>query len=176
MPKPEGPARDVRRLIEVLDGHGVEYLVIGGAAAVAYGAERPTEDTDCVVQRSRANLVRLAAALRELGARLRVGGMTDEEARQLPVQVDAAALELARMSTWMTDAGPFDVLAGLQAADGRLLPYEELVGRANLLQGDGFTVKAAALDDIIQAKEHAGRAKDREGLPELRAIRDSARD
>ena len=146
MPALDGPPHDLPRLIDVLDRHEVEYLIVGGAAAYAYGAERPTEDADCVVGRDRANLDRLAAVLRELNARLRVGGMTD--------------------------AGPFDVLAGLEAPDGHLIPYEELVTRATLLHGDGFTIRAAALDDIIRAKERADRAKDREALPELRALRD----
>ncbi len=120
-----------------------------------------------MVHRERTNLDRLAGALRELHARLRVGGMTDAEARTLPVQIDATTLDLAGMSTWMTDAGPFDVLAGLEDADGRLVPYEELVVRATLLYGNGFTIRAAALEDIIRAKERANRAKDREALPEL---------
>lgn len=38
------------------------------------------------------NLERLAAALSDLGSRLRVGGMSDEEARELPVTLDAARL------------------------------------------------------------------------------------
>jgi hypothetical protein len=33
-------------------------------------------------------------------------------------------------------------------------------------------IRAAALEDIIRAKERADRAKDREALPELRALRD----
>jgi predicted nucleotidyltransferase len=172
MSEPDGPAHDLRRLIEVLDRHGVEYLLVGGAAANAHGAERPTEDADCVVRRERANLDRLAGALRELNARLRVGGMTDGEARTLPVQIDGTALDMAGMTTWMTDAGPFDVLAGLEAPDGRLLPYEELVERAAVFQGDGFVIRTAAIDDIINAKERADRPKDREALPELREIRE----
>jgi hypothetical protein len=148
--------------------------MVGGVAAIGYGAERPTEDADCVVRRERANLDRLAGALRELHARLRVGGMTDADAQALPVQIDATTLDLAGMSTWMTDAGPFDVLAGLEATDGRLVPYEELVVRATLLYGDGFTIKAAGLEDIIRAKERADRTKDREALPELRALRDAS--
>ena len=76
---------------------------------------------------------------------------------------------MAGMSTWMTDAGPFDVLAGLEDPDGHLVPYEELAVRATLLYGNGFTIRAAALEDIIRAKERANRAKDREALPELRA-------
>ncbi|HVX22719.1 MAG TPA: hypothetical protein VHB02_15325 [Acidimicrobiales bacterium] len=173
MPGLDGPPHDLPRLIDALNRHGVEYLVCGGAAAVAYGASRPTDDADCVVRREQANLDRLATALRELNARLRVAGMADAEARMLPVQIDGVTLRSAGMSTWMTDAGPFDVLAGLEASDGHLAPYEELVQRATVLQGDGFVVRAAALEDIIAAKERADRPKDREALPELRAIRDS---
>ena len=80
------------------------------------------------------------------------------------------------MTTWMTDAGPLDVLAGLEASDGHLRPYEELLERATTVQGAGFVIRAASLDDIIEAKERANRPKDREGLPELRAIRDASRD
>jgi predicted nucleotidyltransferase len=174
MVDPEGPPHDLRRLIEVLDRHGVEYLMVGGVAAIGYGAERPTEDADCVVHRERANLDRLAGALRELHARLRVGGMTDAEAQALPVQIDGTTLDLAGMSTWMTDAGPFDVLAGLEAPDGRLVPYEELVERSTVLRGDGFVIPAAGLEDIIRAKERADRIKDREALPELRRLRDAS--
>jgi hypothetical protein len=119
VPDLDGPPHDLGRLIEVLDRHGVEYLMVGGVAAIGYGAKRPTEDADCVVRRERANLDRLADALQELNACLRVGGMTDAEARLLPVQIDGTALDMAGMSTWMTDAGPFDVLAGLEAADGQ---------------------------------------------------------
>jgi len=36
--------------------------------------------------------------------------MSDEEAGGLPVQIDATPLDMAGMSTWMTDAGLFDVL------------------------------------------------------------------
>jgi hypothetical protein len=96
--------------------------------------------------------------------------MTDAEARMLPVQIDGAALDMAGMTTWMTDAGPFDVLVGLEAPDGRLVPYEELVERAAVFQGEGFVIRTASIDDIINAKERAGRPKDREALPELHEI------
>ena len=43
MPEPDA-RHDLRHLIEILDRHGVEYLLVGGAAATSYGAERPTYD------------------------------------------------------------------------------------------------------------------------------------
>jgi hypothetical protein len=45
---------------------------------------------------------------------------------------------------------------------------------ATLLQGDGFAIRAAGPADIINAKTRADRPKDREALPELRALRDAA--
>ena len=175
MPPPDGPPLDLGRLVAAFDRHGVDYLLCGGAAATAYGALRPTDDADCVVRRERANLDRLATAMKRLNARLRVAGMPDDEARLLPLHLDGATLADLSITTWMTDAGPFDVLAGLEADDGRLVPYEELAERSSVLQGEGFVIHAASLEDIIRAKERADRPKDREALPELRAIRDARR-
>jgi hypothetical protein len=175
-PEGSGPPHDLERLIGVLDRHGVKYRLVGGAAGRAYGAQRLTEDPDCVVSRDRANLDRLAAAMRELNARLRVAGMADAEAALLPVQIDGRMLASADISTWMTDAGGFDVLPGLAGQDGKTIPYEDLIHRENLIGGEGFAIRAAALEDIITAKEHAARPKDREALPELYAIRDASRD
>lgn len=58
----------------------------------AYGAVRETEDADVVVLRERENLERLAAAMKDLNARLRVDRMSDEEAKLLPVRIDAHTL------------------------------------------------------------------------------------
>ncbi len=63
----EGP--DLRRLTDALARHGVEYLLVGGIASRAYGAQRPTYDVDCLPAPSRENLGRLAAAMRDLHAR-----------------------------------------------------------------------------------------------------------
>lgn len=35
-------------ILAVFDAHGVEYLLVGGLAARAYGAQRRTADVDCV--------------------------------------------------------------------------------------------------------------------------------
>jgi len=101
---------DPERILRVLADHGVDCLIVGGFGAQAHGAHRQTLDIDVVPRGTDANLERLAAALRDLGARLRVGGLTDDEARALPVTVDAATLRSFVSSTWMTDAGPVDVL------------------------------------------------------------------
>lgn len=167
---PEGP--DLKRITDALARHEVEYLLVGGIAARAYGAQRPTFDVDCVPEPSRENLDRLAAAMRGLHARLRVEGLTDEEATVLPVQVTGSTLVRMELSTWRTDGGDLDVLADIPDRDGRHLSYRELVGRASELNLDGIVVRVAALDDVIASKEWADRPKDRDALPELRALID----
>ena len=167
---PEGP--DLKRITDALARHEVEYLLVGGIAARAYGAQRPTFDVDCVPEPSRENLDRLAAAMRDLHARLRVEGLTDEEAALLPVQVTGSTLVRMELSTWRTDGGDLDVLADIPDRDGRHLSYRELVGRASELNLDGIVVRVAALDEVIASKEWADRPKDRDALPELRALID----
>ncbi|TFH20449.1 MAG: hypothetical protein E4H05_02280, partial [Acidimicrobiales bacterium] len=156
------------RALESLNRHGVEYVLVGGLGARAHGATRPTSDIDLVPNRDDDNLGRLAAALLELNARLRVGGMTDDEARQLPVQLDAETLRSFGSSTWMTDAGPIDVLRDRRDRQGGDVAFDELILRGGDQQIGAVVVHVAALDDIIASKEHADREKDREALPELR--------
>lgn len=161
---------DPDRILATLDAHGVEYLLVGGLAARAHGAQRRTADVDCVPNTTPENLERLAAALRQLNARLRVGGMTDDEARRLPVRVDAATLESFGSSTWMTDAGPIDLLAELRDREGGRHTYRELAERSVHYEVGSLVVSLASLDDTISSKEYAGRAKDNEGLPELHEL------
>ena len=169
MTAPEIP--DLPRIADTLARHHVEYLFVGGIAARAYGARRVTYDVDCVPQRSRDNLERLADALRELNARLRVGGLSDEEAARLPVKLAGSTLARMEISTWRTDAGDLDILADIPDRDGRHLTYSRLAARAAELNLDGIAVRVAALDDVIASKEWADRPKDRDALDELLALR-----
>jgi hypothetical protein len=78
MPELDRPPHNLPHLIEVVDRYEVGYMLVGGAAAYAYGATIPTEDADYVVRREWANLDRLTGALHEPHARLPVGRMSDE--------------------------------------------------------------------------------------------------
>lgn len=98
-----GESLDLQNLLATLDKSGVRYLIVGGVAARAYGASRVTEDLDVVIERTDANLDNVSTALRAMNARLRVEGMTDEEAKSLPVLIDRHMLKSAGMTTWMTD-------------------------------------------------------------------------
>jgi hypothetical protein len=64
-----------RRIIELLEQHGVEYIIVGGVAAVLQGAPVTTFDIDALVKVDPANVERLAKALESLGARYREHGV-----------------------------------------------------------------------------------------------------
>jgi hypothetical protein len=166
----EHPEVDWVRITECLDRHGVEYLIVGGLGAQLHGATRPTGDFDSLPKTTGENLDRLAAAMRELHAFLRVEGLSDEESRALPTRLDAVSLGRMDISTWRTDAGDLDVLTAIPTRDGGRARYEELVERAKPLDFGGVPVMVAALGDIIASKEWADRPKDREALPELRDL------
>ena len=68
---------DPEALFCALDRHGVAYVLIGGLAATLHGSALVTNDADITPRRDRDNLDRLAAALRELNARLRTSTEPD---------------------------------------------------------------------------------------------------
>lgn len=146
--EPEGPALDAARIIEVLGRHEVDYLLIGGLASRYYGAVRGTEEVGGLARKDRDNFDRLAAALRGLGAHLRVGGLDDETARALPVVIDAAMLQRVETSTWRTDAGDIDVLTVMRDSGGARLGFSDVEGRATEIAVVGIPVRLAGLHDM----------------------------
>ncbi|MEK6206445.1 MAG: hypothetical protein AABM32_02280 [Chloroflexota bacterium] len=143
-------------------------MVIGGIAATFQGSTTITRDFDICYSRERANLDRLASALRELDVRLR-GVDVD-----VPFQLDAATLRNGLNFTFKTKHGDFDCLGD----PGGGFDYELLKRNADHMDVTGWKVMVASLDDIIAMKRAAGRIKDRievENLSALREVRDKGR-
>ena len=162
----DNPPLDAERIVEVLDRHGVAYVLVGGVAARLHGATRLTEDLDLCPAWHPDNLDRLATALRELGARLR-----DAPEDVIFPPITARTLRELRIGTWTTSAGDLDVLHDIPGRDPRHPNgYEQLAPRADRREFLGVTILVADLKDIIVSKEVADREKDREALPELRAL------
>jgi hypothetical protein len=146
----------------------VEYVVIGGIAATFQGSTTSTRDFDVCYSRERANLERLASALRELHARLRG---VDVDVRFQP---DAASLRNGLNFTLKTTHGDLDCLGD----PGGGFDYELLKRNADQMDVTGWKVMVASLDDIIAMKRAAGRIKDRievENLSALREVRNKGR-
>lgn len=147
--------------------HQVDFVLIGGQAAVARGAALLTRDVDICYAREPENLERLAAALNSMHARLRG---VDED---LPFILDARTLHNGDSFTFVTDFGSLDVLATPSGTAG----YEDLVPASDALDlGESLVVRVVALDDLIRMKRAAGRPKDREAVENLIALRDELTD
>lgn len=66
-----------REIFRTLSAHGVKYVVIGNLGGTLYGSPLTTNDADLCPSRDEQNLVALAAALREMGARIRAPDAPD---------------------------------------------------------------------------------------------------
>ena len=136
---------------ETLKRHGVRYLFIGKPGAILLGFPDTTQDAVLFVDRDPNNARALVAALRELGFNL-----TDRQASEIERGKDFVQLK----------NGPFD-LDLVFAPDG-IETFEDAWKRH--VDVEDFPV--CHIDDIIASKEAAGRQRDRESLPRLRAFRE----
>lgn len=158
-----GPSPRFRPLdmFRVLAAHGVDYVVIGGLAAVFQGSPIRTGDVDLCPETSRANLERLAGALAELAADLRT-----ETGERVPFARDADFLARMAALTLTTECGDLDVCFVPAGTGG----YADLVRHVVLCEVEEVEVPVADIADVIRSKEACGRDKDRETLPALRVL------
>src|SRR2546423_199280 len=152
-------------MLRALDRHGVAFVVIGGVAARLHGSPSVTTDVDVCCDRRSDNLVRLAEALVELGAKLRG---VDED---VPFLLDAGTLAAGSNFTFVTAAGALDVIGDPAGTRG----YDELIANAERVDVGGLEVLVADLDDLIRMKLAAGRPKDRIEVEILGALREERR-
>jgi hypothetical protein len=159
---PEHLRFDPQRILEVLARHEVQCVVIGAYAAVLAGAEIVTRDIDITPATDDANLGRLATALDELHAAIRVGAGEPP----VPLPADPRLLARTEILNLITDAGDLDITQRPSGTDG----YEDLKrGAAQQPLGEGLQIAIASLEDVIRSKSAAGRAKDLAVLPQHRA-------
>lgn len=154
------PEFDPKPTIATLNEHGVRYVVVGAIAAIAQGYPLNTGDLDITPARDPANLERLAAALRDLGARLRVPG--DDTGVEFPI--DANYLGDVDSWTLVTKHGELDVLFAPSGTRG----YPDLHRNSVTIQIAGGEAEMAGLLDVIRMKEASARPKDLAQLPALR--------
>lgn len=153
---------DPVRLVHVLAEHDVRYVIIGALAARLAGYPLATYDTDLTPEQSPENLTRLAAALRELDARV----FTVSVPEGLPF--DCSPQALARGEVWnlVTTAGRVDLLFAPAGSGG----YADLSQSAVIFDVDKVPVAAASLPALIRMKEAAGRPKDIQAVAIIKAM------
>jgi predicted nucleotidyltransferase len=154
------PHFEPQRILGLLTARGVDFVLIGGYAAVLHGSPRMTRDVDLCYATDSQNLRTLARVLEELHAR---PSGADET---LSFVADERLLARVSLLTLETGAGRVDLMTAPAGAPG----YERLRSNAARYEVGGFLVKVAEIEDLMLMKAAAGRPKDLADLAELEAI------
>lgn len=149
-------------LLKVLFDARVDFVLVGGVAAVAHGSATFTQDIDVAAAFSAENLRRLTEALAPYHPRF---ALTVDKR---PVDKTPEELSQFKNLYLLTDLGRLDLLSEIPPIGS----FEQVRARAEEIELLGYRCRVISLDDLIEVKESLGREKDRAVLMELRAIRD----
>ncbi len=158
-------AFDPIEILRVLTDADVKFIVIGGYAAELLGAPLMTMDLDVCYERSTENMDRLATALRQLGAKLRVAKVDED----LPFLLDGRTLAAGDSFTFVTNLGSLDVLGTPSGTQG----YRDLASAAVAIPvAEDLSVRVVSLADLMRMKRASARLKDKMHLEVLAALQE----
>ena len=144
-------------LLESLVEGDVDFIVVGGVAAVLEGAPVSTFDLDIVYSLDEQNMIRLEGVLRDLEAIY-----VDPAGRSIAPTVDR--LREGGHHLLRTRLGRLDALGSVGAEQS----FDDLLPECLTRSIDGLEIRVLKLEAVIATKEIAGRAKDRAALDLLR--------
>lgn len=147
---------DFKEFLSVLNDHNVKYLVVGGYAVSEYAQPRTTKDLDVFIQATKRNAGLLLRAMREFGAPLH----------------DLSADDLIQKGKFFTMGVAPVAIDILNEIDGVSFSTAWRNRTSRLVdEPTGLIVHFISIDDLIEAKLAAGRARDLADAEELRKAR-----
>ena len=152
--KPTDP--DLGAILEGLKEAGVQFILVGGLAAVAQGAPVTTMDVDIVPKGSSDNISKLLLFLKSIGAFHR---RLDDKIIE-PKEIDISGRGHALFTTRL---GPLDVLGMIEQGK----TYEDLAKHTVEIEFRGHTICALDLKMLIELKRDSRDSRDRQRLPVL---------
>lgn len=144
------------KLFESLNNHGVEYLLIGGTLAIAYGVPRVTKDIDLFIRPTLENTTHCLDALKAHG--IGTASLTTPE--------EVCKTEV----TILKDFLRIDLLTQVKG-----LSFDEAWRNKVVLALDRVSIFSLCLDDLIKSKKAAGRKNDLEDIKILEKARNAKR-
>ncbi len=145
--------KDLREFVELLNSHGVEYLIVGAFAVAWHGYPRFTADIDFFVRSTKANADVVVQVLTDFGFQSLQITRDDLNSPNKVVQLGAKPNRI-------------DLITSITGLD-----FDQ--AWMNRVQGslDGIPVSYISLEDLIRNKEATGRAKDLGDAEELKKRR-----
>ena len=156
---------DMDLLLGRLVEHDVEFVIVGGFAAVAYGVTLVTQDIDICSRFSVDNLMRLQDALKDLSP---VHRMTP---KRLPLNLTPDRCEKLTNLYLSTDWGQLDCLGEIKGVGD----FEAVLAQSEEIDLDFGSCRIVTIDALIEAKRVMDRPRDREAVLQLTAIRERLR-
>lgn len=146
------PNQEFGEFVELLESHGVKYVIIGGYAVISHGHPRYTGDIDFFVEKSPENARKLVAIINEFYG-------------NQPHITEDCFLDDDRMSQFGDPPYRIDILVNVPG-----IIFEQV--HPNAIQGKIGNTKATIINltDLIQSKKAAGRRKDLGDLEALEQI------
>ena len=153
---------DLENLLHRLIDHHVEFVVVGGFAAVAHGVSLLTQDIDICCSFAPDNLLKIGDALKDLKP---VHRMTPQ---RLPLDLTADSCKGLRNLYLDTTWGQLDCISEVKGIG----QYDTVREQVIELDLDGRRCLILDIPALIAAKDAMGRPRDKEAVTELRAIRE----
>lgn len=150
------------RLLEQLLEADVQFVIVGGVAAVLHGSTLLTRDLDICIPLGSPNLLALQTALRSLNPRIREGS------EFVPLELDEARAGAVKNLYITTDEGRLDCLGFIQGVGD----FEAVLAESVELDLGGYTCRVLGLEALIRAKEATGRPHDLQTVVQLKALQE----
>ena len=147
-------------LLRRLSAENVDYVLVGGMAAIAHGSSTVTEDVDVCI---RFDLPTLSGLFRALDG-------THPRERMNPARPPLGTPEQFvgyRNLYLVTDEGVLDLLGEILTSGD----FEAVANHAIEMDLGGFRCRVLGLDDLIRCKRALGRPKDLNAADELERVR-----
>ncbi|MDA0840894.1 MAG: hypothetical protein O3B01_12715 [Planctomycetota bacterium] len=153
---------DLERLVARLVEHEIEFVVVGGVAAIAHGVSVATFDVDVCCRMTETNLLKIQRALSELNPFHR---MTPQK---LPLGLTAENCRGLKNLYIQSDWGQLDCLGEVAGVGG----YEEALQHSIELDLGFGSFRVLDIEKLITSKEAMSRPKDIPAIIQLKAIQE----
>lgn len=156
---------ELNRLLQRLCDTEIDFVIVGGFAAMLHGSSLLTRDLDVCAVLTAGNLEKLRDVFRELHP---VHRMTPQRLSFLDNPDPGTDLKNLYLQT---DLGPVDLMGSITGVGD----FERVRASSIPIELFGRRVRVIGIEDLIKAKEALGREKDHLAVKELKAIVEKSR-
>jgi predicted nucleotidyltransferase len=153
--------QSLKALLERLLAHDIDFVLIGGFAAVVHGSTLVTQDLDICAAITEPQIAKLREALKDLNPRHRMN-----RAANLSFLDHPRDLRGVQNIYLETELGILDILSKAEPAG----EFEAIKSRSCEISLYGYKCRVISIEDLILVKEAMRRPKDLQAAEELRLI------